>query len=372
MRQFIVLVLAISLMVACTTKPKTENGNQNYEVKYAKGFTVDKQADYTLITVRNPWDTAKVLQRYVLVDKDVQLPANLPQGKLVRTPLSKVAVSSTIHCSSLDELGFLNAVKGVCEPEYIALAKIKEGVATGAIVNLGQASNANIEQTMLLSPEVFFTSPIEGMTYGGLEKTGITLVETPDYMESDPLGRAEWLRFYSLFVGQEALADSLFNVTAKNYQEIKNLVSTVENKPTVLLDTKYGNTWYVAGGQSYMANMMKDAGASYIWADNQTTGSLPMSFEQVLSKGEKAEYWLIKYDGGDRELTYNGLKNEYSLYEHFSAFKNKNIYQCNTVKRTYYEDLPIHPDWILKEFAFIFHPDLFEGYSPKYYFKMTE
>lgn len=368
MRQVFYL-FSICLLMSCVNNTKEVATNNDYEVQYAQGFTVNKQAGYTQITVRNPWDTTKILQQYVLVDKSIDLPTNLPSGKIVRTPLAKIAVSSTIHCSSLEELNMLEIVKAVCEPEYIDIAMIKAGIADQSIVNLGLASNIDVEKTILLDPEVIFTSPIEGMSYGAIEKTGITLVETPDYMESSPLGRAEWLRFYSLFIGQESLADSLFEVTKKNYLEIKGIVAKATQKPSVLLDTKYGNMWYVAGGQSYMANMIKDAGGSYIWADESSTGSVPMSFEKVLNKGEKAQFWLMKYNS-PQDLTYAGLKNEYKLYEHFAAFKNQNIYECNTKKHPYYEDLPIHPDWVLKDFASIFHPDLFADHQARYYHKM--
>lgn len=137
------------------------------------------------------------------------------------------------------------------------------------------------------------------------------------------------------------------------------------------MDLKYGNVWYIAGGKSFLANMVKDAGANYIWADDSSTGALPLAFETVLDKAGEAEIWLVKYNNME-DLTYLRLANEYKPYSYFTAFKNRSIYECNTGKSTYYEDLPIHPDYILQDMAFVFHPELFPGYEPKYYQKMKE
>lgn len=347
------------------------SGANGYTVAYAQGFRVSKQPGYTLVTVRDPWDTTRILQQYVLVEKSAPLPAPLPTGKLIRIPLTDIVAYSTIHCATLQELQSVSIIKGVCESKYIDIPVIKQAVKEGKIPDLGMASNPDVERVILLSPEAIFTTPIQGSPYGNIEKTGIPLIETPDYMESSPLGRAEWIRFYALFIGKEALADSLFHETVARYQAICEKTKEVTHRPTVFMDLKYGNVWYIAGGKSYMANMIKDAGADYIWADDSSTGALPLAFETVLDKAGESDRWLVKYNNTE-ELTYSRLEREYHPYSYFNAFKNRNIYECNTGKRTYYEDLPIHPDYILQDIAFVFHPELFPNYQPKYYQKMEE
>nr|WP_255491049.1 ABC transporter substrate-binding protein [Dysgonomonas sp. 520] len=340
-------------------------------MEYAQGFTVHKTNDYTEITVRNPWDTLKVLQKYILVDRTKELPSKLPEGIIIRTPLKSVAAYSSIHCAALAELGVQDIITGVCEPDYINLPFVKKGISDNTIVNLGQAAAPDVEKAIMLSPEAILAAPIEGATFGAIEKTKIPIIQTPDYMEKSALGIAEWLRFYAYFVGKEDLADSLFTATKTNYNAIIEKTATANSKPSVMLDIMFNNIWYMAGGGSFVVSMLHDAGATYIWDDVKTTGSQRLSFESVLDKGEKSDFWLIKYNN-TQNFTYNSLEKENKGYAQFDAFKNRSIYECNMSKANYYEDLTIHPDWILKDFAIIFHPDLFEGEITKYYKKMNE
>lgn len=374
MKQTVILLFSIALLSSCSKQKsvdKSAASTENYEVQYAQGFSVVKTKDYTHITVNNPWDSTAILQSYVLVDRAIDLPANLPKGTIVRTPIATAAATSATQCTTLNELNSLGIIIGVCEPQYINIKHIKQGVADGSIEDLGMASNPSSEAIILLSPEVFFVDPVTGQSRQNIERTKIPIVQTPDYTEPHPLGRAEWIRFYSLFVGQEALADSLFAITAKNYNDVKSMVSAANNKPSVFLDTRYQGSWNVAGGKSYISTILADAGAEYLWADNESTTFMPLSFEAVLDKAGNGDKWLIRYYS-DKDMTYNSLEKEYKPYSYFKAFKDKNVYGCNTMNTTYYEDLPIHPDYILKDLAHAFHPDLFPEYKARYYKPLEE
>jgi len=372
------LLFILLLFISCSgnkqDKYHTSNSeleNNVYKIEYAKGFSVAVYKDYKEVIVRDPWDSTKILQRYILVDRNIELPDNLPQGTLIRTPLSKIVVSSTIHSSTMNEIGVVNTIKGVCEPEYIDIDYIQKGIKDGSITDLGQASSPNIEKIIDLEPEAIWATPIQGQPYGSLNKTGIPIIETPDYMEPEPLGRAEWVRFYSLFFKNENYTDSLFNITKNNYNSIKDKVAGTKERPTIFLDKMYRGVWYTSGGSSFISRMLNDAGATYIWHDDSRLTSTPLPYEEVLEKAGDADFWLIKYNQPN-DMTYKGLEKDYKPYSYFRAFKERNIYECNTGKHTYYEDLPIHPDYILQDFAYIFHPELFPDYTPQYYSKMKE
>lgn len=361
-------VWIICLLASCNTNSRKTDiiTNEKSLVEYAEVFSVYKNNDYTLIKINNPWDSTKILQTYVLVDRNKELPTNLPSGTIIRTPIQSAVAYSVVHCTSLYEIGKFDILKGICESKYIRKAEIQQKLIDNNIQDLGMASSPNIEKIMELEPEVIFTSPISGQNYGQVEKLKIPIIEVPDYMEPHPLGRAEWLRFYSFFVGNEALADSLFNETKNNYNQIKELVANVSYRPTVFTDTRYQSSWNVPGGKSYLANMLNDAGGNYVWSDDNTKSFLPLPFEAVLDKAGEADYWLIKYHA-QQDMTLTSLKKEYSSYALFKTYKEKNVFGCNTFFHNYYEDLPTHPDYILKDFAAIFHPDLFPDYQLKYH-----
>ncbi len=367
----VVAQVFISCRPSSSEKVANPEGRISSYVKYAQCFTVDKSDDYTRIAIMNPWMQGQILRSYVLIDKTREKPDNLPEGIVIQVPLERVACYSSVQCGILEELGVTNSIVGVCEPQYVDVPAIQEKIKDGSITDLGMASNPNIEKIMLANPDAILASPLKETSYGKVESVGIPIIDCVDYMESVPLARTEWIRFLALLFGKEEFADSLFTRTEQSYSELKTLVSSVKKRPTVLTEKKYGNAWHIPGGQSYMAHLLRDAGAAYYWENDSTTGSMNLSFETVLDKCEHVDFWLIKYFS-NKDLDYNGLKAEYAPYAYFSAFKDKKIYGCNTEKNRYYEELPAHPDYVLKDLISIFHPDLLPGYERKYYSELKE
>jgi iron complex transport system substrate-binding protein len=220
-----------------------------------------------------------------------------------------------------------------------------------------------------IGAELVIASPFQNSSYGPVEKIGIPIIEGADYMEAFPLGRTEWIRFYGLLFGKEEMADSIFKETEQAYLSLKDLTANIDNRPTVLSEKKFGSSWYVPSGDSYMAHLIEDAGADYMFKDLPGAGSTPLAFETVFDKAIHADIWLVKYNQSS-EMTYNDLRSEYTPYENFDAFKKKRIYTCNTGAVPYYEEFPIHPEYLLKDLIWIFHPELVFGYSPRYFREM--
>ena len=338
-------------------------------VFFAKGFQIETHDGYTVATVRNPWNERLVLQRYILVPKTDTLPENLPEGALIRTPLARTICYGSVQCGFLAEFDALQTLVGVCEPQYINIPFVQENVKAGKIADLGQAANPDLEKIMLIEPEALFTAPIENSGYGQAAKLKIPFIECVDYMEPTALGRAEWIRFLALFFEKRATADSLFRETVNRYRELVRLTANVDNRPSVFTETVYSGIWYQPGGSSYIAQLFRDAGADYLWKEDTNTGSIGLTFETVLDKAQKADCWLIKYNS-KYDMTYRKLIQENQNYALFDAYKKRNIYICNMGKVPYYEELPIHPDRILKDMVRIFHPELLPDYPLRYYKKM--
>lgn len=373
MKRIILFLLpCVLIMLSCKKQVGTNALGKNIQrLEYAELFTVNEYDNYSVLKLINPWDTTQILTTYVLVDRDIELPDSLPNGILVRVPIQSAVVYSSINCSALDEIGKLDIVKGACETTYIKSPHVRKQVDAGKIIDVGEAKNPDVEKILDIDPEVIFASPIDGQGFGQVERTKIPIIQTIDYTEASPLARAEWIKFYSFFAGNRYKADSIFDQTKTNYNQIKDQVITADFLPTVFLDLKYQASWNVAGGRSYIARMLEDAGARYVWGDDTSSKYLPLSFETVLDKAGDANIWLIKYYSSS-DMTYQTLKREYVPYSYFKAFKDRNIYGCNTMSKTYYEDMPIHPDYVLKNMAAIFHPELFPDYIPEYYSKLKE
>lgn len=375
MKQVTTFIFLLILLSACGGRSKTSSvptAEEAISLRYAENLTLSTTEDYAIARLRNPWDTTKILHTYLLADKDKPLPEDLPEGTLVRTPLNKAIVYSSVHCGLLQQIGALKSIGGICDLKYIKLPEIKEGCQNGTITDVGNGMNPDIEKIIDLHPDAIMLSPFENSGgYGRVEKLNIPIIECADYMETSALGRAEWMRFYGLLFGEAQKADSLFAEVEKNYNELKALVAPISYAPSVISELKNGSAWYVPGGKSTSARIYADAGANYVFAADEHSGSVPLAFETVFDKGQNADFWLIKYNQAI-DKTYSELKRDYAPYAGFRAFKERSIYGCNTGKVAFYEDSPFHPDWLLKDLIKIFHPTLLEGYELKYFTKLAE
>lgn len=342
------------------------------EILYAEGFSVTHCNGYSKVDIVNPWDTTSLLQTYFLVERDKDVPKNLPQGVVVKVPVQNAVMYTTVHTSILEELGALDAIAAICEPEYLTSEAVKKKVEAGEIIDSGKAASPNVEKIIDANAEIIIASPFEHGGYGQVEKLQIPIFEAADYMENHPLGRVEWLKLFGMLTGKKEVADSMFNSIVENYNYYKNLVANVEKRPRLLVERKYGSSWMLPGGASYMVKMYKDAGADYIFAEDKETGSVPYAFESVYEVGVDADIWVLKY-AGSNPLTYKDLASEFEPYARFAPFKNRKIFTCNTVTTPYYEYVSIHPDYILADLVYVFHPNLMpEGYQPKCFKPMDE
>lgn len=370
------IVTWVLLLSACGGGSKTSSlqaEGDTVRMKYSSLLQIVKHADYTVVTIRNPWDTLKVLHTYLLADREKPLPEHLPEGTVVRTPLQKSVIYSSVHCSLWSELDELKGIGGVCGLEYIKLPQIQEGCRNGSIANVGNSMNPDIERIIDLRPDAILLSPFENSGgYGRVGKLNIPIIECADYMETSALGRAEWMRLYGLLLGKEAQADSLFAGIEKEYLTLTQQVKSQNLKrPTVISEMKNSSAWYIPGGNSTMGRLYQDAGADYVFASLSNSGSVPLAFETVFDRGGNADIWLIKYNQ-PQDKTYSELERDYAPYARFKAFQDRKVYGCNTNHVPFYEESPFHPELLLKDLIKIFHPELLPDYDLKYFSNLAE
>ena len=340
--------------------------------KYTTLLTVVHHQDYTEATLKNPWKEGMTLHRYLLVPANGELPKELPEGTVVRTPLSRSVMFTTVHCAMLMSLGKEDCISGVADLKYIKIPWIQEQVKAGRIMDVGEGMSPVVEKIIDQRPDALFLSPFENSGgYGRLEEIGIPIIECAEYMETSPLARAEWLRFYGILFGCEAQADSLFAVVDSSYNALKNLVRSQETgnrkQPTVLVDKVTGSVWYVPGGKSTLGQLIHDAGGLYPWASDAHSGSVSLPFEAVLEKAGETDTWLFRYSS-DHDISYQELLSEHHGYNQFKAFRNRQVYGCNVERSLFYEESPFRPDWLLNDFIRILHPEQ-EGLDSLRYYK---
>lgn len=393
---------AALLMAACqggkTAAADAEAGD-TLEMKYAKLLTIVKHGDgeessdaaegidyqYAEAIIANPWKAGTMLHRYILIpkgkegDKTVAMLARRRSTgarcttDTVRTPLESNLVFTAPHCQLLTELGCQNAITGVCDKDYINIPDIKSRAQADAkvahpIMDCGSSMQPDIERIIALHPEALLISPFENCGgYGKLDKLRIPVIETADYMETSPLGRAEWIKLYGLLLGSSK-ADSLFSAIEKEYLQLKAEAAKLPLGLSILTERKTGNVWYVPGGKSTMGILLRDAHARYIFADDTHSGSLSMSPEQIIAKGNQVDVWAFKYFGGNA-LTKQNLLAEYQGYQALKAFQTGTVYETDTSCEPYFELTSFHPEILLREFIILSHPEAGDKFGKLRFYK---
>lgn len=340
-------------------------------IEYADGLEVEYFDNYKVINVLTPWNGADQTFQYVLVQCGTPAPEGYDDAEIIEVPVHTAVSLSTTYLPHFVELGIVDSLVAVDEFDFVYTPEIRARIDAGDVAEVGGSSMVNVEQVLDLEPDVIFTYGIGSPDYDAhpmLLDAGLTVALNSDYMETSPLGRAEWIKFTAMFFNREAEANAFFDGVVSRYTDLQALAAEAETRPTVMVNGMYGDTWYVSGGASYTARFIEDAGGEYLWADNTSTGGVPLSFEAVLDRAQDADFWL----NPNFWLSLGDGLAEDERYSEFAAFANGNVYN-NNLRMTemgyndYSESGVSHPDQVLADLIAIFHPELLPDHEMVYF-----
>lgn len=393
---FITLILGLSLS-ACAPKAESDESTvylplvgeqaeveeapeavdlfpEKAQVLYAQGFSIEYFDTYKVLTVKQPWQGAAEGFTYVLVQRGSQAPGGFDAAQVIEIPVRSIVTMSTTYFPFLEMLGVLDSLVAVDDATYVFNETVQQRASTGEIGIVGGGAGGgavNVEMLLELAPELIMTSASgvpELDAHPALIKAGLPVVINADYLEASPLGRAEWGKFIAAFYNLEGEANRQFEEVASSYLALKEQVSALSARPTVFTNTDFQGSWYVPGGESYAAILLRDAGADYLWADTPGTGANPLAFEEVFDAAKEANFWLNVGFAGD--LASLLMMDE--RYADFDAFAEGKVYNYN--KRVnanggmdYFESGAARPDLVLADLVAIFHPGLLPEHDFYYY-----
>jgi iron complex transport system substrate-binding protein len=342
----------------------------------AERFTLRKNGSCTIATIINPWQGANdVNQVYFLMKKGSKLPDGLDSSSVIFVPLKKIICMSTTHIMMISALGEAKTITGMSGTGFIYSPDLIRNVELGLIEDVGYDADLNKELIITISPDLIMMYGIgsESESYTGkLEELGVKVVYNADYLETDPLGRAEWIKFFGALYCKENLADSIYNKEVEEYSKLRSFIDrNAKRKPKVLLGFPYKDTWYISPGNSFISKMINDAGGNYLWQNTRSSISMPVGIENVYFRGLAADYWLNIGSVSSRKE----IMNVDPRLGNLQCFKNDNLY--NNIKRVtakggndYWESGSLYPHLILKDIATILHPELFRDKELFFYKKI--
>ncbi|MBF0244033.1 MAG: ABC transporter substrate-binding protein [Planctomycetes bacterium] len=336
-------------------------GTKPLPLKYASNFSVHEAEGVKILTVHNPWPGSSADYPYVLAREGQAVPEALKDLPLIRVPLKRVITMSTTDLGFLKVLGGLDALVGISSLDLVNTPEVRERIESGRIAEVGYDQNLDLEKVVALAPEAVLAYAIgtsSEESHVKLRRAGIQVVLNASHLESSPLGRCEWIKFVALLLGREKEADKLFAEITARYRKAAELCSQVPYRPTVFLGAPFKGTWYMAGGKSFMAQLLADAGGRYLWEEDPGSTVQPLDFEAVYAKAAMGDFWLNPSDW--KSLGEGKAQDE--RFALFRAFGEKKVYNNNlrlngSGGNDCWESGIVAPDLLLMDLVAILHPE---------------
>lgn len=379
MRHFFSILLPVfAVLSGCTGS--TESGTSTSAVNnllHARRLTIGRKDGFTLVRIFNPWQGAgNISLEYNLVRRGAILPDGLDSSEVIFVPLKKVICMSVTHAAMISALGEESTIAAVSGRGLVYSEELRARFEKGEIPDVGYEAGLNNELILKISPDLVMMYGVGGESSGYISKIrelGIKVLFNADYLENEALAKAEWIKLLGALYCKEELADSIFNEESRLYEQMLDVTSHVTVKPKVLLGLPYKDIWYISPGNSYISNLIADAGGEYLWNSIEANEAMPFGLENVYMRALDADFWL-------NTGTASSLNDILSVDPRFAdlpSFRKGNIY--NNIKRLnptggndYWESGSVHPHLILRDIALILHPELFRNDETLFFYRKLQ
>ncbi len=382
---FVALTVSISILLSgwsCQSAERQNSSqvsadsvqfNDQVHARYAEGFQISYHKNYKLLEILKPFQDKVDTLRYSLVPRALTDQVEVEDTREIPIPVESIIATSTTHIGLTEMLNANAVITGMVGAEYVYNEEIRERLESGNTTSFPQGE-FNKEQAMAMQPDLLMISGGQSSqfdNYRVLQDAGINVLVNSEWLETTPLGKAEWVKVLAALLNKEQVANQQFDKVAQRYNALKEKVGAVGEKPLVINNMPYKGAWFVSGGESFTAQFLKDAGADYPWFDTKETGGLRKDFEVVYEVGLNADVWVNPGAAQSKE----DILAKDSRFKDFKPFETGRIYNNN--KRTndsggndFWESGVVHPEILLADLIKIFHPELMPDHELYYYQKV--
>lgn len=364
----IVAVLCALVFVACAGEPARsleEFSTVVYEPSYATGFDISgaEGAASTLITVRNPWQGAEGVEKRLFISREGEGVPEGFEGQVIEGSAERVVCMSSTYVAMIDAIGCTERVVGVSGIDFIYNPRVREATSEGRVHDVGHDSNINFELLLTLRPDVVLLYGVageNGVANAKLDELNIPYFYLGDYVEESPLAKAEWTVVVAEILGVRERGEELFAGIERRYLELRKRVEeSATERPTVMFNTPYRDTWYMPSSRSYAVRIVEDAGGQYVYDGNHGTASQPIDLELAYVLTREADYWI----NVGQYATLEDLRRDNPRFVGAKAVREGRVYSSDrraTAKggSDFWESAVVNPDVVLRDLVAILHPEL--------------
>ena len=369
------ILFSLLFLTSCISNKKTslEAFNQDiYTPEYAAGFKIlgATNVQSTLIQVFNPWQGSKEVEMSYFISRNGEQAPTGFTGPTIPAGAKRIVCMSSSYIAMLDALGQVNRIVAVSGIDYVSNPYIL--AHKDSIKDMGP--EMNYELLLGLKPDIVLLYGIgdaQTAITDKLKELYIPYIYMGEYLEESPLGKAEWMVVLSELTDSREKGIEIFSEIPKRYLSLKALTESVGQCPTVMFNMPWNDSWVMPSTKSYMAQLVADAGAEYIYKENSSNSSTPIGLETAYGLIQKADYWINV--GSATSL--DELKTVNLKFADAKAVRERTVYNNNlrltpTGGNDYWESAVVHPDMVLRDLIHIFHPELVP--DSLYYYRHLE
>ena len=369
------ILFSLLFLTSCISNKKTslEAFNQDiYTPEYAAGFKIlgATNVQSTLIQVFNPWQGSKEVEMSYFISRNGEQAPTGFTGPTIPAGAKRIVCMSSSYIAMLDALGQVNRIVAVSGIDYVSNPYIL--AHKDSIKDMGP--EMNYELLLGLKPDIVLLYGIgdaQTAITDKLKELSIPYIYMGEYLEESPLGKAEWMVVLSELTDSREKGIEIFSEIPKRYLSLKALTESVGQCPTVMFNMPWNDSWVMPSTKSYMAQLVADAGAEYIYKENSSNSSTPIGLETAYGLIQKADYWINV--GSATSL--DELKTVNPKFADAKAVRERTVYNNNlrltpTGGNDYWESAVVHPDMVLRDLIHIFHLELVP--DSLYYYRHLE
>ena len=363
---YFILLSAATFLISCASNTTGIDAYTEtlYKPSYASGFEIvgAEGRQSTLLKVFNPWQGAENTETTLFIVRNGEkIPAGFT-GQVVKAGARRIVCLSSTYVAMLDALGQADRVVGVSGRNYISNKYVT--THPEAVADIGFDGNIDYELLLAQRPDLvllFGVSGASGMESKLLEM-GIPFCYIGEYLEESPLGKAEWLVAVAETIDRREEGERTFAPIPERYEALKAKVAESAARPKVMINAPYGDSWFMASAESYVARLIADAGGDYIYRENTSNRSLPIDLEEAYLLASGADVWINA--GSFRTLA--EFRARLPKFAGVPCVRRGEIYNCD--RRTnaaggndYWESGVVRPDVVLHDLIAVFHPEALDA-----------
>jgi iron complex transport system substrate-binding protein len=330
-------------------------------VEDAVNFTVSYRRSYKLVTIREGYAGGPP-ERYVLVQCGAPAPpltGDLADAQVATVPLTSLYLFSSAHLSLLADLDRVDVLTGVAQRNAVADPRAEPRINAGKVIEFARGRVIDAERVVAAKPSLLMMEGTSIPALSVIRNAGIPVVANTNWLEPTALGRAEWLKYMALFLNEERKARAQYGAMKARYRARAGRATSLPEaeRPLVMTGRATRGLFVIAGGRSYVASLIRDAGARYAWADNTAVGTATVDLEAQIQRAANADVWI---NGGGWKSVAAMLEDE-PRYVAFKAYRQGQVWvyerrETPTGANDYWSRGVTHPDLVLADLMRIFHP----------------